>query len=115
MRVLDALRGGRSDLVERTSRGSLDDGPVGPEARAVAGAVPRLVGAVPVHDAAEVSAPSGERMKAPLVVLVDGGLARAVADDPALATIERPHRATLEAVADEAHPDIGVLLDELGR
>src|SRR3569832_704005 len=53
------------------------------EARAVAGAVPRMIGIVPAHDAAEVWAHRRQRVQRTVFVAIHGELAHAFAQDGA--------------------------------
>src|SRR3954447_16935178 len=95
---------------------TLDHAPARVEARAVAGAVPRALGLVPLHLAAEVRADGGDRVERAVVLAVGGDLARAAPHDARLARrqrVDRAHVGAAEVVAHEAHTHVGVLLHEL--
>jgi hypothetical protein len=66
-------------------RGAVDDIASGMEARAVAGAVPGLLAAVPVHDAAKVRAGGGQRVQLSRRIAIERKLPKALAHNGAFA------------------------------
>src|SRR3954453_11870441 len=102
--------------LEPVDGGALEHLALWVEARAVARAVPAALGAVPVDLAAEMGAAGGARDEAAVVTTVPRDLLPRQPHDVALAGLEVLDRAAArlgEAVAEEAQPDLGVLLDEL--
>src|SRR4051794_18189326 len=95
---------------------SLDHAAGNIEARAVAGAVPRAFGLVPLHLAAEVRADGGDLVERAVLVAVGGDLRCTAPHDAAAPRRERADRVHVgpaEVVAHEAHTDVRVLLHKL--
>ena len=73
---------------ERRDGGRVKHRAVWRELRAVAGAVPALLGRIPLHDAAQMRAYGGAAMQLAVEIAADRDLALALADDPTLAGTE---------------------------
>src|SRR4051812_5896422 len=109
----------RSDRVERFHGRPLEHAAVPVEARSVAWAIPRPLGAVPLDLTAEMGADRRDHVDPAVVVPVDRRLAGAVPDEPSLARWHLVNRAGIrlrEVIPHEMGADVHVLLDEvLGR
>src|SRR4051812_21271999 len=98
-------------------RGALEHGAVDVEARAVAGAVPGALGAVPAQQAAEMGTAERDGVPRPGVVAEDAGAPGPVAHDGGLArrhVAARTGPGRAHAVPDEVPGELRAELGQLG-
>src|SRR5688572_13226330 len=111
--AVGSLRG-EIDLLESVRRGTVEDLSFDVEARAVAGAIPRLLRSIELDDALQVRADWREGVEPACLVAMDGDptLHAGRMEDPAVSVLERLQvaRGGRDPIADEMHRERGVLL-----